>query len=82
MCNVPLVDEPERLEDLLEEVDDVLLEGDHVVLQDRLEVAVRGAAKKMQNGEGKLACLLFGVGGYGYGPTKPLAVPNTVVIRY
>ena len=52
MGNVPLVDEPERLEDLLEEVDDVLLEGDHVVLQDRLEVAVRGAAK-MQNGEGE-----------------------------
>ena len=82
MCNVPLVDEPERLEDLLEEVDDVLLEGDHVVLQDRLEVAVGGAAKNAKWGGRKLACLLFGVGGYGYGPTKPLAVPNTVVIRH
>ena len=46
MSNVPLVDEAERLEDLFEEVDDVLLEGHHVVLQDRLEVAVRGAAKR------------------------------------
>ena len=82
MGNVPLVDESERLEDLLEEVDDVLLEGDHVVLQDRLEVAVGGAAKKNAKLAGrKLACLFYGVGGYGYGATKPLAVPNTVVIR-
>ena len=50
MSNVPLVDESQRLEDLLEEVDDVLLEGHHVVLQDRLEIAVRGAAKKEGRG--------------------------------
>ena len=59
MGNVPLVDEPERLEDLLEEVDDVLLEGDHVVLQDRLEVAVRGAATKCKMGGEEISVSLI-----------------------
>ena len=59
MGNVPLVDEPERLEDLLEEVDDVLLEGNHIVLQDRLEVAVRGAAKNAKMWREKISVPLI-----------------------